>query len=230
MGFWVSPGALYGKETNCQCRRCKRCGFNPWVRKIPWRRAWQPTPGFLPGEPHRQRSLEGYTKSQKVGHDWSDSTASLGVEFCASPGGFSDLPFFLQGSFWKFYPPFSKPNSEEGREASPWAEALRGGPLTQAGCTPSMGCMQGTWPQAQVWRVSSCGPPIPSVHGPSSFKTQEEASHVFIPKCKDPLSVSGLYNHLAHTMYSTQSNQVLMWRTHWKRPRTLISDWNRKEI
>ena len=29
-----------------------RCRFNPWVRKIPWRRAWQPTPVFLPGESH----------------------------------------------------------------------------------------------------------------------------------------------------------------------------------
>jgi len=38
-----------------------RCGFDPWVRKIPWRRAWQPTPVFLPGESHGQRSLVGYS-------------------------------------------------------------------------------------------------------------------------------------------------------------------------
>ena len=37
-----------------------RLWFNPWVRKIPWRRAWQPTPVFLPGESHEQRSLAGY--------------------------------------------------------------------------------------------------------------------------------------------------------------------------
>jgi len=36
-------------------------GFNPWVRKIPWRMAWQPTPVFLPGESHGQRSLAGYS-------------------------------------------------------------------------------------------------------------------------------------------------------------------------
>ena len=36
-----------------------RYGFDPWVRKIPWRRAWQPTPVFLPGEAHGQRSLVG---------------------------------------------------------------------------------------------------------------------------------------------------------------------------
>ena len=35
--------------------------FDPWVGKIPWRRAWQPTPVFLPGESHGQRSLVGYS-------------------------------------------------------------------------------------------------------------------------------------------------------------------------
>jgi len=49
------------KEPVCQCRRHKRCGFDPWVRKIPWRRVWQPTPIFLPGESHGQRSLRGYS-------------------------------------------------------------------------------------------------------------------------------------------------------------------------
>ena len=41
--------------------RHKRHGFNPWVGKIPWRRAWQPTQVFLPRESHGQRSLEGYS-------------------------------------------------------------------------------------------------------------------------------------------------------------------------
>ena len=43
MGF---PGGASGKEPACQCRRCKRLGFDPWVGKIPWRKAWQPTPVF----------------------------------------------------------------------------------------------------------------------------------------------------------------------------------------
>ena len=37
------------------------CGFDPGVGKIPWRRAWHPSPVFLPGEPHGQRSLAGYS-------------------------------------------------------------------------------------------------------------------------------------------------------------------------
>ena len=41
--------------------QCRRCRFNPWVRKIHWRRKWQPTPVFLPGKPHGQKSLEGYS-------------------------------------------------------------------------------------------------------------------------------------------------------------------------
>ena len=40
---------------------CRRRGFDPWVGKIPWRRAWQPTPVFLPGESHGQRNLVDYS-------------------------------------------------------------------------------------------------------------------------------------------------------------------------
>ena len=55
------PGSTSGKEHACQCRRLKITRFNPWDRKIPWRRAWQPTPVFLPGESHGQRRLVGYS-------------------------------------------------------------------------------------------------------------------------------------------------------------------------
>ena len=52
---------LSGKESTCQCRRCRRHWFDPWVRKIPWSRKWQPTPVFLAGEFQGQRSLVGYS-------------------------------------------------------------------------------------------------------------------------------------------------------------------------
>jgi len=48
------PWWLSGKESTYQCRRC---GFNPWTRKIPWRRKWQPASIFLPGKSHGQRNL-----------------------------------------------------------------------------------------------------------------------------------------------------------------------------
>ena len=46
VAMWGFPGGASGKEPTCQCKRLKRCRFNPWVRKIPWRRKWQPTPIF----------------------------------------------------------------------------------------------------------------------------------------------------------------------------------------
>ena len=48
-------------EPTCQCRRHKRHGMDPLVGKIPWRRAQQPTPVFLPGEPRGQRSLVNHS-------------------------------------------------------------------------------------------------------------------------------------------------------------------------
>ena len=62
------PWWLSGKESACQLRRC---GFNPWVGKIPWRRKWQPTPVFLPGKSHGQGSLVGYSPQghKRVRHD-----------------------------------------------------------------------------------------------------------------------------------------------------------------
>ena len=55
------PWWLSSKECACQCRRHRRCAFDPWLRKIPWRRKWQPTPVFLPRKTHGQRSLVGYS-------------------------------------------------------------------------------------------------------------------------------------------------------------------------
>ena len=46
----------------------------PWVRKIPWKRTWQPTPVFLPGESHGQRSLAGYSPYDHKELDMSEAT------------------------------------------------------------------------------------------------------------------------------------------------------------
>ena len=53
----VLPAGASGEEPTCQCRRHKRGGFDPWVRKISWRREWLPILALLPGESHGQRSL-----------------------------------------------------------------------------------------------------------------------------------------------------------------------------
>ena len=73
------PGGDSGKEPACQCKRCKSCGFDPWVRKIPWGGgmvthssifAWR-----IPGteEPGGLQSV----RSQRVGHDWSDLVQNI---------------------------------------------------------------------------------------------------------------------------------------------------------
>ena len=66
------PGGISDKKKKkptCQCRRDKRHGFDPRAGKSPCRRAWQPTPVFLPGESYGQRSLEGHGPQ---GRDESD--------------------------------------------------------------------------------------------------------------------------------------------------------------
>ena len=69
MGLEAFPGGSSGKQSACQCRRHNRLGFVLWVRKIPWSRKWQHTPGFLPQKLQGQRSLVGH---RPWGHKESD--------------------------------------------------------------------------------------------------------------------------------------------------------------
>ena len=85
----LTPGVKFmwgflggGKEPLCQCRRRKRWGFDPWVRKIPQRRSRQPTPVFLPGECHGQRHLAGYSpwggrESHMIEETWHAGTHQM---------------------------------------------------------------------------------------------------------------------------------------------------------
>ena len=67
------PRGHSGKEPTCQRRRHR---FHLWVGRTPWRRKWQPTPVFLPGESHGQRSLAGYSQ---WGHKELDTMEQLNV-------------------------------------------------------------------------------------------------------------------------------------------------------
>ena len=79
MGF---PGGSDSKESACQGRKP---AFDPWIRKIPWRREWLPTPVFLPGECYGQRSLVGYIP---WGCKESDTTEGITLSCCFSPPSF----------------------------------------------------------------------------------------------------------------------------------------------
>jgi len=93
------PGGASGKEPTCQCWGHKRCKFDPWVRKIPWERAWQRTPAFLPGESHGQRSLVG---SKRVRHNWVTNTFRLSAIVLAEDLAIPSLFFFfnIYSSLW----------------------------------------------------------------------------------------------------------------------------------
>ena len=75
------------------CLQIRRPEFDPWVRKIPLRRECQPTPVFLPGEFHGQKSLEGYSP---WGHKESDTTEQLTQsqsQRCTFNNSFSECTF-----------------------------------------------------------------------------------------------------------------------------------------
>ena len=64
-GDLAFPDITSGKEPTCQCRRHKRCSFDPWVEKTSWKRERPPITVFLPGEYHGQRSLADYGPGAK---------------------------------------------------------------------------------------------------------------------------------------------------------------------
>ena len=80
---WGFPGGVSSKEPTRQCRRHNRREFDPWVGNIPRRRAWQPTPVFLPGESHGERSLEVY--SPWVAKNWTQLKRLSTHVFCVIP-------------------------------------------------------------------------------------------------------------------------------------------------
>ena len=108
---WGFPGGSVGKESACQYRRHKRCGFDPWIGKIPWKRKWQPTPIFLPGKFHEQSSLAGYSPLSQWCH--------LIISFSVIP--FSSCPqsFPASGSF-----PMSQLFASDGQSIGVSASAL----------------------------------------------------------------------------------------------------------
>ena len=85
------------KESSSQCRRGTRCGFDPWFGKIPWRREWQPTPVFLPGESHGQRSLASTV------HGAAESQTQLRAHACAHAQTYRIYLARRNNLWWKLY-------------------------------------------------------------------------------------------------------------------------------
>ena len=76
--------SLSGKQSSYQFRRLKTLGFDPWVRKIPWIRKWQPSPVFLPRESHGQKSLVGCSPWGCKESDTTEHTHMLSINISQS--------------------------------------------------------------------------------------------------------------------------------------------------
>ena len=147
------PRWLSGKESACHCRRL---GFNPWVRKIPWRRKWQPTPVFLPGKSHGQGSLAGYSL---WGRKESDVTEWLSMHThncctCGAQGSFNlDRGRGLEKGILSCLGPWLPLPDEQGPIHSPLCEHFSSFPYT---LTLSKGAIflqrvEGSLPMRRPW-------------------------------------------------------------------------------
>ena len=119
----------------------KRHQFNPWVGKIPWRRKWQPTPAFLPGDSHGQRSLCAF--QSRVTKSWPWSDFSMHVQVIISSQGLIlnlstpvGVSFPVSDSICVFL--FSTWVCAQDTWADPLLYLLPTGRTTQEGCIQAM--------------------------------------------------------------------------------------------
>ena len=111
-----------------------RCWFDPWVGKIPWRSAWQPTPVFLPGEAHGQRSLVCYSPWGRRESDTTDQlTLSLRLDFHCPP--WQRLESTISRAPWKSH------SSTDSPPCRLLLVALQGLQTLVAACRP----LEGAW-------------------------------------------------------------------------------------
>ena len=135
MDRWWLPWWLTSKESTCNAgATCRRRGFHPWVRKIPWRRKWQPTPVFLPGKFHGQRRLagcgpQGHRRAGHILETQQQQTDGAGAGSARGARGISPPPGHLcvisVGLVW------ASPRSGD----LGWQDSLQGGPKLLYECS-----------------------------------------------------------------------------------------------
>ena len=89
---------LSSKRIRLLCRRRRR--LRPWVRKIPWRKKWHPTPAVFPGKSHTQKGLAGYSPRDflRVGHDLATKQQGVSKENKVNKFVYSFLFFLRKGT------------------------------------------------------------------------------------------------------------------------------------
>ena len=149
------------------CLQCRRPGFDSWVGKIPWRRKWQPTPVFLPGEAHGWRNLAGYSP---WGHKDLNMTEQLTLSLftCRILGSTSDL----QNWNLHFYQ-ISRSLVSITKFEKQWLIPQKQCRWTHSDCPhylPSCCCCSVV---SSSWEPMECHPPGSSVHGISQARILE---------------------------------------------------------
>ena len=138
------------------CLQSRRPGFKPWVGKTLWRRAWQPTPVFLPGESHGQRSPSGYSpQGHKVRHDWGDLASSKHAQCLNGEPGQSEL----RACTFTCWAGLAPRMGRAGHLVSPsWASP---GAYQRPWSSPGLG----SWPQVGQATVGGIKTPFPPLIG-----------------------------------------------------------------
>ena len=119
-----------GKDSACQCTRHKRCEFNPWVRKIPWSKKWQPTPVFFPRKFHGQRSLVGYNSWRRKESDTTHTAHSFHILLAQTSNSDRDERWALRdessGQCQVFYEnPLTSGNARDLLDPQEWVRTFQ---------------------------------------------------------------------------------------------------------
>ena len=184
MGF---PDGASSEEPACQHRRLKRLRFHPWVGKIPWRRAWQPTPVSLPGELHGQRSLAGYSP---WGRKESDTTEAL-----MHPCFFTSLHHDILRK-WKYLVHLGKLDEFRGIHLE-FGSSLVQNFIVCCCCLLAKLCLI-------LCNAMDCSPPDSSVHGILQARRLEWAAISF-SKCSSWLRDRTWVSCIAGGFFTTES-------------------------
>ena len=110
VGSWASQVVLVVKNPPADAGDARRHEFNPWVEKIPRRRAWQPTPVFLPGKSHGQRSLVGYSPWGRKELDTTEQLRTCMWDFSSLTRDQTHSPCIRRQSF-NFWTPRGVPRN-----------------------------------------------------------------------------------------------------------------------
>ena len=144
------PGWHSGKKKKKSACQHRRQGFGPWVRRIPWRKKWKPTPVFFPGETHGQRRLAGYSPR---GCKESDMTEWLSTHEPGKRWKMNSAAGIMQGEDWN-----RTPGAEKAEEHC--VSSVSRSPLLSLLTAWCLRFRRGLKPLAKMWMLETRAPGV----------------------------------------------------------------------